>query len=215
MADPITLTALAIGGVVLGAAGTAVGAIGSFQTAQANANIASQTAAYNAQLAQQQAAYSQAIHNANAAAANRDAKFIEQQAAYNSEIARRNARRIRGEQLNLITAGSGGLSGSALDLLADTTTQGEIEALAIERQGQFDAGSARYRAQTQIMQGQFAYNTGQFEASSGLALGRLQASSLRAQGTTQLTTGLLNSGSQVVGGVGSAAYTYKSLKGEY
>lgn len=154
--DPVTLTVLAVGGVLLGAAGTTFGAISASQQAKSSAALA----------------------NANAAAAERDATWAKEQARYNEDLARVHARKVRGSQRAGIGASGLDFSGSPLDLLEETAVQSEIEALAIRRQGEFATGSSQFSAAGSRLQAN-AYSK---QAGTALTTGLISAGSQLASG---------------------------------
>lgn len=168
--DPITLTVIAATGAVIGAAGTAFGAVA----------------------AKQQASQQAALANANAQATARDAMFARDQAAFNEARSREQASRVAGRQRAGIGASGVDFSGSPLDLLQETAIQSELDAQSIRRTGEFraqgldfQAEGDQYRANAYRAQGNTALTSGMISAGSQLAsgLGGASMNRIRMQGT--------------------------------
>jgi hypothetical protein len=116
--DPLTLTA------VVGLAGAAVQGIGAYNTAQNNA----------------------ATYNAQAEGREADAEAAKKTSAYEIARTRETVARTLGNQRAGIAANGVALSGSALDVLNDTATEGDLDVAAIRWSSDVKVNSLKYEA---------------------------------------------------------------------
>jgi hypothetical protein len=150
-------TALIIGAVASTAA-TAVGGI----SAAASAKSQKINYEYNAKVNEQ------------------NAKIAKDQAAYNAEQVLAEARKMRSSQISGYSKSNVTLSGSALDVMDESSVQGELEALQIKYQADLTANAQ----------------------DSNAKINRLNAATSGRQSKTLLTAGLLNA----AGAAASGAY---------
>ncbi len=162
---------IAIAGSVIGAVGTIISAVGQSQAADYNAKVARQNATYAEQSAQQQ-----------------------------RQIAAENERRQRLRTTKLLGAQKAGyakagvtMEGSPLEVMAETASQGELDALNIRYGGEVGAYNARVQGSRYRSQAGF-YD---FESSRSLWTGIMGA------GTT-LLTGTARAGGYMGGGGSSS-----------
>jgi hypothetical protein len=153
-----TTTALILAGAAV--AGTAVSAVGAYSQGQAQ----KASAEFNAKVAQ---------NNAQAAT---------QQAGAEAQMIRQRGERLRGAQAAAL-AKAGVSGGSAGDVVYDSATQNELEALMTQYRGHVEAG--RETSQSQLFQSQAGY--------AGRA-------------------GAINAGSTAISGLANAGWTYSSIR---
>jgi len=147
--------------LIMSAVGSAVSAYGMMQAGKA-----------------QQRAYEY-----NAQIAERNAQIARDQAAYEAERQESRMRRvIAGQRVGYLASGVT-LEGSAMELMVDTTVQGEMDRLAILYGGEVESVNQEAEAALSRMQGAAARKSAQFRAagtligaagsySSGMAYGR-------------------------------------------
>lgn len=161
------MMALAIGSTVVSAAG---------QIQQANA--ASSAAKYNAQ-----------VQDMNAQIAERRAKDAIERGADEEQRKRREVAKLMGQQTVAMAANGVDLSfGSPLDVLVDTATLGELDALTIRSNSYREAYDHRLAAWNQ----------------------RTGAQMSRAEAKNAKTAGYLGAAGTVLTGAGNAYKSYKS-----
>ena len=93
-----------------------------------------------------------------------------QEAAYEADKQAQRIRRLNATQRAAYAASGINLSGSALDVMEDSTTQGEMDRLAILYGGDVEAANARNEATLSRFQGKSAAAAGQ-SAAFGTLLG--------------------------------------------
>lgn len=105
---------------------------------------------------------------ARAQAAQRQAEILEAQAAQEREAAaieeadfRERADRIMGRQRAVIGGSGAQMTGTPLDVAADTAARAEREALKIRRQGEIRATRTEQEAELTLTEGQFAREAGE------------------------------------------------------
>jgi len=99
----------------------------------------------------------------------REARMQEAAAAAEEESFRRSARRLRGRQLVQIAKSGGDLSGSPLEVFADSAAEAELDAQAIRFAGSEQAARSRAEAGLSRLQAR-TYRIGGFAGGAG-ALG--------------------------------------------
>ena len=167
-------TAAAIGGLVVGAAGTVISAVGQSQAADYNAQVARQNAMYAEQAGQQQ-----------------------------RQIAAENERRQRLRTTKLLGAQRAGyakagvtMEGSPLEIMSETASQGELDALNIRYGGEVGAYNARVQGSRYRSQAGFydfesgrTMTTGMIGAGSTLLTGAARAGQYWGAGTGSSSSG--------------------------
>ena len=143
MADPITLSILALGATV---GGTVYEGIQQNKQAKREAAILEQEGVYQ-----------------------------KQKAAQEERLSRRDAHILQGRQQALLSAGGQPLtSATALNLLTESTTQEELDALTIRYGGDVAAASARSKASATRKAGKSALISSFFKAGGSLLTGGSQ-----------------------------------------
>lgn len=112
----------------------------------------------------------EAAYNYNAQVQEQNAKVAQQKAAYEADKQAQRIRRLNATQRAAYAASGINLSGSALDLMEDSTTQGEMDRLAILYGGDVEAANARNEATLSRFQGKAAAAAGT-SAAFGTLLG--------------------------------------------
>lgn len=135
--------------------------------------LASQAVSSMAQLSSGSASQKAAEYNANLA--ERDAKMAREAADFDISRIRTNNRLRLGTGRANIGAGNIVMSGSALEALAFSATQGEMDVLARRYRGEVEANSALSRAAMARYEGKVAQRTAAItaigSAASGIATG--------------------------------------------
>lgn len=144
----------------------AIGAVGAIQAGKA----------------QQQAA------NYNAMLAEREGREAKQVAASEAREARRRGRRLISSQTAAYGAAGLDISGSALEVLADTAEITELDALNIERAGSAEEARAIGRANAERFAGKQARTASYFGAASSILSGASQIGAAKVQGQKLRTT---------------------------
>ena len=114
--------------------------------------------------------------------AKREAAILEQEGAYQKQkaaqeerLSRRDAHILQGRQQVLLSAGGQPLtSATALNLLTESTTQEELDALTIRYGGDVAAASARSKASAVRKVGKSALRSSFFKAGGTLLMGASQ-----------------------------------------
>ena len=122
----------------------------------------------------------------NAAVAERDAVAAQQSAEYDASQKRKETEKLLGRQRALYGKAGVTLEGSPLLLMEETASQGELDALMIEREGKLKAGNYQSEAALSRMKGSSAQKAGYYGAGSSLLTGASSAmtaygSSLKAK----------------------------------
>jgi len=112
----------------------------------------------------------------NAAVAERDALAAQQSAEYDAEQKRKETEKLLGRQRALYGKAGVTLEGSPLLLMEETASEGELDALMIEREGKIRAGSYQSEAALSRMKGSSAQKAGYYGAGSTLLTGASSAS---------------------------------------
>jgi hypothetical protein len=112
----------------------------------------------------------EAAYEYNAKVQEQNAKVAQDKAAYEADKQAQRVRRLNATQRAAYAASGINLSGSALDLMEDSTTQGEMDRLAILYGGNVEAANARNEATLARFQGKSAAAAGQ-SAAFGTLLG--------------------------------------------
>lgn len=133
---------------LLSAAGTAMSAIGAIT----QANNAKAAADYNAAVMEQ------------------NAGIERQQAGQREEAQRRQARMVLGEQRAAFSQAGTGLGGSAADIMAESATNAELDALTLRYEGDLRARGLMAQAEAERFQGRSARTAGYLSA-AGTVLG--------------------------------------------
>lgn len=149
MADPVTLTALAV-------AGTGVSAI----SAVSQGLAASAAGDFNAELAE------------------RDQKIAQEQGKFDREQIRRQLRSTLGTQRAAAAASGGGLEGSPLLIMAETAAEAELDILANRFSQNIAEGNAQSNASLSRFQGRQGLTGGVLSAGSSLLTGASRAGEL-------------------------------------
>lgn len=138
--------ALAVG---MMAAGTAINAYGAYSAGKAK----------------------QAAYNYDAAVAEQNATMAKDQAAFEADRQESKTRRfVAGQRVSYLANGVT-LSGSAMDILADSTIQGEMDRLSILYGGEVDAVNYRNDAARSRFAGKQEAKAGMFNAAGSLLSG--------------------------------------------
>jgi len=111
----------------------------------------------------------------NAAIAERDALAAQQSAEYDAGEKRKETERLLGRQRALYGKAGVTLEGSPLLLMEETASQGELDALMIEREGKLKAGNYQSEAALSRMKGSSAQKAGYYGAGSSLLTGASSA----------------------------------------
>jgi len=111
----------------------------------------------------------------NAAVAERDALAAQQSAEYDAGEKRKETERLLGRQRALYGKAGVTLEGSPLLLMEETASQGELDALMIEREGKLKAGNYQSEAALSRMKGSSAQKAGYYGAGSSLLTGASSA----------------------------------------
>ena len=122
----------------------------------------------------------------NAAVAERDAVAAQQSAEYDASQKRKETAKLIGRQRALYGKAGVTFEGSPLELMEETASQGELDALMIEREGKLKAGNYQSEAALSRMKGSSAQKAGYYGAGSSLLTGASSAmtaygSSLKAK----------------------------------
>jgi hypothetical protein len=107
----------------------------------------------------------------NAAVAERDAASAKQSAEYEAGQKRKETQKLLGRQRALYGKAGVTLEGSPLLMMEETASEGEIDALMIEREGKLRAGSYQSEAALSRMKGSAAKRAGYYGAGSSLLTG--------------------------------------------
>jgi len=110
----------------------------------------------------------------NAAVAERDAQAAKQNAEYEAGIKRKATEKLLGRQRALYGKAGVTLEGSPLLLMSETATEGEMDALMIERGGTLQAQRYQTEATLSRMKGASAKKAGYYGAGSTLLTGGSQ-----------------------------------------
>lgn len=105
---------------------------------------------------------------ANARAAEEAARREKEATRLRLERLKDEGRRLRGEQVAQFAASGVGLSGSALDIMADTAAQLELDAKLIEAGGALNETFYRNQARQQREAGRAAFTGGLLTSAAGL-----------------------------------------------
>lgn len=138
-----------VAGIVGGIASAGVGVMGAFA-------------------ARQQAQYQAAAMQANAQAQQYNAAWARQQANSDARLAEVRNNRLLGSQIATIGASGVDLSGSPLDLLAETVRESKIEEENVRRTGEAQARGYEYQASSMKMQAQGVKQAGNTAFAGGL-----------------------------------------------
>lgn len=137
----------------------------------AQAVVAAVSAAASANAQRQSAKAQQAAADYNARVMEQNAATERQQANAREEMQRRQARQVLGEQAaGLAQAGIGLGSGSALDVMQQSATNAELDALSIRYEGDLRARGLLASAEQESYQGRVARMNARTATTSG-ALG--------------------------------------------
>lgn len=117
----------------------------------------------------------------NAAVAERDATAAQQTAEHEAGEKRKETQRLLGRQRALYGKAGVTLEGSPLLMMEETASEGEIDALMIEREGKLLAGRYQSEAALSRMKGSAAQRAGYYGAGSSLLTGA--GSAMSAYGT--------------------------------
>ena len=112
----------------------------------------------------------EAAYEYNAKVQEQNAKVAQDKAAYEAERQAQRIRRLNATQRAAYAASGVQLSGTALDLMEDSTTQGEMDRLAILYGGDVEAANMRSEATLSRFQGKSAAAAGT-SAAFGTLLG--------------------------------------------
>jgi hypothetical protein len=111
----------------------------------------------------------------NAAVAERDALAAQQSAEYAAGEKRKETERLLGRQRALYGKAGVTVEGSPLLMMEETASQGELDALMIEREGKLKAGNYQSEAALSRMKGASAQRAGYYGAGSSLLTGASSA----------------------------------------
>jgi len=111
----------------------------------------------------------------NAAVAERDAVAAQQSAEYDAAQKRKETAKLIGRQRALYGKAGVTFEGSPLELMEETASQGELDALMIEREGKLKAGNYQSEAALSRMKGSSAQKAGYYGAGSSLLTGASSA----------------------------------------
>ena len=111
----------------------------------------------------------------NAAVAERDAVAAQQSAEYDASQKRKETEKLLGRQRALYGKAGVTLEGSPLLLMEETASEGELDALMIEREGKLKAGNYQSEAALSRMKGSSAQKAGYYGAGSSLLTGASSA----------------------------------------
>ncbi len=156
--DPVTV------GLILTAAGTAVGAVSSLEQGRAQKKMAQ----YNAAVARQSA----------------DAAV--EAAAHEELRTREEAKRLRGRMMALYGKSGVTMEGSPLEVMEEAAAQEEIDIWTIRRTGATSASQHRSQAQLSAMKGESAHKAGIYGAGTSLLHGA--GAYMKAKGKPTLNT---------------------------
>lgn len=166
----------------LGAAGSIVGGVMSYQDSQNQADIAD----FNAKLAQRNAEQANLNAAASEARANSAADAEQNEYMRKEQLAREESAKRR--SLNLAIAGESGVSatgGSSLLVNVDNAVNEELNALDIRRVGENSANNIRYQGQLNAFEQRL-----QSQSYMGEAQGyKMQSQSIRSNGMNSLLYG--------------------------
>jgi len=156
MAEPVTWTLATI--AIIGSTATAVQ---QYQTQKAAGKAAKDWEEYNAKVSE------------------REAEAASQKAAYEASKARREARRLRGRQMALLSK-SGTLSseGSPLLLMAESAANQELDIMMIEREGLITSQQKEQEAKAHIAYGKQEESFGRARATGSLLSGLTQTAQI-------------------------------------
>ena len=118
----------------------------------------------------QQGKAQQQAYEYNAKVNEQNAKIAQDKAAYEADKQAQRMRRLNATQRPAYAASGVNLSGTALDLMEDSTTQGEMDRLAILYGGDVQAIQSRNEAELNRFQGKQAASAGT-SAAFGTLLG--------------------------------------------
>jgi len=127
--------------------------------------VAAGGAIYSANAQQNESRYNRQV-------AERNATIVQQQAAVSEAAARRDARRAIGKaEAGYGASGVVGSEGSPLEVLQDSATEAELDALTIRYNGELGAMGYRDDATMARMRGSNAQTEGYFRAGSAILSG--------------------------------------------
>jgi hypothetical protein len=104
----------------------------------------------------------------NASIADQNARAIQDKAAYDEEMHRERVKKLLKSQRALYGGSGVDMEGSPLMVQADTTEQGEMDALAIRQGGNVQAAQQRSQANLMRMYGRNAASAGRAQATGTL-----------------------------------------------
>lgn len=202
-------TALSIATLALSAVGVAGSAVSSYQQGMAQQQAAKQQAnmaMMQGMMENESAQFQAKVANMNAQTAEDEGREAKKVGYENAQRKRLEAAQIVGAQRSAMSASGAQVDqGANLDLQLDTMEKGELDALAVNEQGQWADYNKRLEAANFRAQGVGAATAG----SMAMAKGSAQSSLYNAQSQT---TPWLSAGSSLLSGLGSAAYNYTSLQ---
>jgi len=147
---------------------TALSVAGQISAGRQQENIGRQVAQQQAEIGQQE----QAIAESNAKILEEDAKAAKEKAKYDEAMHRDRVRQFLSKQRAAIGRSGVSVAGSPLLALLDTTQKGEMDALAIRKQGQTESKRLLNQASITRKQGKVALYDRQSQGQIALAKGK-------------------------------------------